>query len=250
MKLLLSSVLLFSYACQAQLVPPDSTGVAMGHVHLNVTDVAVQQKFWADIFCGTPFQHDVLPCVKVPGMLIVLTKRNPTGPSEGSVVDHFGFKVRSVADILLKANTAGYKTLPIFKGTEGFPNAYVIGPDGVKVELQEDTSQQQAAVAHHIHYYVKDTLGLREWYEKNFSVKPRKHGSLDSADIPGINLTYSPIQEDARPGTKGRALDHIGFEIKNLEEFCKKLEANGVKLDVPYRKMPNLGVALAFVTDP
>ena len=31
----------------------------------------------------------------------------------------------------------------------------------------------------------------------------------------------------------GRALDHIGFEIKNLEEFTRKLEADGVKLAVP-----------------
>ena len=29
-----------------------------------------------------------------------------------------------------------------------------------------------------------------------------------------------------------------------------KLEAGGIKLDVPYRKVPSLGIALAFITDP
>ena len=28
--------------------------------------------------------------------------------------------------------------------------------------------------------------------------------------------------------TRGRALDHIGFEVRNLEAFVKKLEAQGI----------------------
>ena len=50
-------------------------------------------------------------------------------------------------------------------------------------------------------------------------------------------------------GTKGRILDHIGFEVKDLERFCKKLEAAGVKLDRPYSKTA-AGLGLAFLTDP
>ena len=30
---------------QAQLLPPNAAGVTMGHMHLNVKDVAVQRKF-------------------------------------------------------------------------------------------------------------------------------------------------------------------------------------------------------------
>ena len=45
-------------------------------------------------------------------------------------------------------------------------------------------------------------------------------------------------------------MDHIGFEVRDLEAFTKKLEAAGVKFDVPYRKIPSLGISLAFLTDP
>jgi extradiol dioxygenase family protein len=45
-------------------------------------------------------------------------------------------------------------------------------------------------------------------------------------------------------------LDHIGFEVQDLEAFTKKLEAAGVKFDVSYRKIPALGLSLAFLTDP
>jgi catechol 2,3-dioxygenase-like lactoylglutathione lyase family enzyme len=45
-------------------------------------------------------------------------------------------------------------------------------------------------------------------------------------------------------------MDHIGFEVKNLEAFCKKLDAQGIKFDSPYRKFPAAGIAVAFLTDP
>ena len=56
--------------------------------------------------------------------------------------------------------------------------------------------------------------------------------------------------ETATVPTKGRGVDHIGFEIKGLAEFCKKMEAAGVKFDVPYRNVPAIGLAIAFFTDP
>jgi hypothetical protein len=51
-------------------------------------------------------------------------------------------------------------------------------------------------------------------------------------------------------GTQGRALDHIGFEVKNLEAFTKKLESEGIKLAVAYRQVPALNIGIAFITDP
>ena len=50
--------------------------------------------------------------------------------------------------------------------------------------------------------------------------------------------------------TKGRSLDHIGFEVDNLEAFCKQLEAKGITLDRPYTRIDELDIAFAFLTDP
>ncbi|HTM51465.1 MAG TPA: VOC family protein, partial [Bryobacteraceae bacterium] len=74
-------------------------------------------------------------------------------------------------------------------------------------------------------------------------------GKFEAADLPGVNLTFSASEGAVSP-TKGRALDHIGFEVKDLEAFCRKMEADGVKFDVPYRKIPALGLSVAFFTDP
>jgi hypothetical protein len=50
--------------------------------------------------------------------------------------------------------------------------------------------------------------------------------------------------------TKGRAIDHIGFEVKNVEAFMKKLQEEGVTIEIPYRDVPNIGLKIGFVTDP
>jgi predicted enzyme related to lactoylglutathione lyase len=67
-------------------------------------------------------------------------------------------------------------------------------------------------------------------------------------DIPGAQLRFNKADAAQAP-TKGRVLDHIGFDVVDLQAFVKKLEAEGIKLDRPYTKNPN-GIALAFITDP
>jgi len=44
-------------------------------------------------------------------------------------------------------------------------------------------------------------------------------------------------------------LDHIGFEVKNLAAFCKRLESTGVVFDRAYKTMAD-GVGQAALTDP
>jgi catechol 2,3-dioxygenase-like lactoylglutathione lyase family enzyme len=74
-------------------------------------------------------------------------------------------------------------------------------------------------------------------------------GWIDCVDLPGVNLSFSQGEKNLAP-TKGRSLDHIGFEVKNLEAFVQKLQAQGIKLDVPLRSVPNSNVKIAFITDP
>jgi catechol 2,3-dioxygenase-like lactoylglutathione lyase family enzyme len=252
MRLLLISALAFLLAqpASAQLAPPNAAGVTYGHVHLNVRDVEVQKKLWVEHFGGTVVQKGPLVAVKLPNMLIAFQQRAPTGGSEGTVLDHFGFKVRNLQEMLKGWRAAGYQVTREFTGSEGFPNAYLSGPDGLKIELQEDTSLPVKAAAHHLHFMLADYLKLRDWYVETFSAVPRKRGTIDSADVPGMNLSFATSNNPPTLGTKGRTVDHIGFEITNLEAFCKKLEARGIKFDVPYREVPIIGLKIAYITDP
>ena len=241
--------LLFLVPASAQLSPPHDAGVAMGHVHLNVRDVEQHKKIWIDHFGAMPLEREGLPGVKIPGMLLVFRQREPSGGTEGTVMDHFGLKVPNLANALAAWRAAGYEVQAEFTGTEGFPNAYLKAPDDVKIELQQDVDLPHTAIAYHLHFYGMDHMTLLDWYVETFAAFKRKRGHHDAADVPGMNLTFNTPKQP-RPGTKGRALDHIGFEVKNLEAFCKKLEAKGVKFDIPYREVPRLGLGVAFLTDP
>jgi catechol 2,3-dioxygenase-like lactoylglutathione lyase family enzyme len=241
--------LLLLAPAHAQLAAPSPAGIAMGHVHLNVKDVEVQKKFWMDQFGAVPLKKEGLAGVKMPGMLILFRKQDATGGSEFTTLDHFGLKVPNLKEAIERCKQTGCTLESEFKGTEGFPNAYIFGPDQVKIEMQQDTELKQPAIGYHLHYISADPVALRDWYAKTFSAVVKKRGQHDAADIPGMNLTFGTSKNPPTVGTKGRSLDHAGFEVKNLEAFCRKLEASGVKFDMPYRKLPN-GLAIAFLTDP
>jgi hypothetical protein len=82
-----------------------------------------------------------------------------------------------------------------------------------------------------------------------FGAKASARNNAPVADIPGVQLRYNKV-DTAQAPTKGRILDHIGFDVLDLKAFIVKLEANGVKLDRPYSVNPQNGVAIAFITDP
>jgi hypothetical protein len=47
--------------------------------------------------------------------------------------------------------------------------------------------------------------------------------------------------------TKGRSLDHIGFEVKDIDAFASKLQAAGSKLDAAVRnRLPECGPRRQF----
>ena len=96
-------------------------------------------------------------------------------------------------------------------------------------------------IAHHVHLNVPEgaEANAKTWYVKTFGGVPGKRWHYEAADLPGINMNFSGSTSVQAP-TKGRMLDHVGFEVRNLEAFCRKLTAGGVKFDMPYTRQPRI----------
>jgi catechol 2,3-dioxygenase-like lactoylglutathione lyase family enzyme len=247
----------------AQLPLAKDNPVVYGHHHLNVTSIAEAKKFWVEVLGGTPVKAGPLEMVKFPNVLIVFTQRAPTGGSKGTTVNHVGFYVPSVRKTLDKVAAAGYpiitrEELPASQAVNdgvAFIEAtktnvaFTMAPDQTKVEFVENPSQTMPVANHHVHFATDKVDAMKEWYVKTFAAKGGMRGTFQAADLPGVNLTFGS-STDPVTGTRGRALDHIGFEVKNLEAFCKQLEAAGIKMDRPYTYVPAIGFAIAFLTDP
>ena len=262
----------------AQLVSHADAPIRIGHYHLNVTSVEAHKKFWAGTLGGKAMKFGGIDVIEFPDAFIFLRVQKPAGPTRGTAFDHIGFAVPNVPAMAAKLAAAGYQETtgrepkpvdknageppPAASGTSAVYGrfAYFLGPDGVKIELV--TSDQKDAapiVAHHIHFINKQYVEMQQWYMKAFNatLRPGQTDFFTGADLPGVGYSlnffrWEGDQSITHAPTAGRVVDHVGFEVKNLEAFCKALEAKGIKLIRRYKKRDAAmnNIATATIVDP
>src|SRR5499427_4561065 len=235
-----SLVFLFTQSIAfAQLTAPNDSGISMGHIHLFSKDPEAQKKIWVEALGAQVTKTGTLEVLRLPGVYIIINKAEPTGGSVGSTADHFGLSVKDLNDIKAKLAAINVQVQGPFVGM----------PDGLRLELLEDKAQTLPVVMHHIHLTTQNGEMLRQWYVKTFGAEVGSRRNLPAAMFNGNEVDFLPARMPPA-ATKGREIDHIGFEVKNLEAFCKKLQADGVTFDAPYRDLPNIGLKIAFILDP
>ena len=127
---------------------------------------------------------------------------------------------------------------------------FLTGPDNVRVEIYENKSMPAAMRMHHIHLMVSDPLQAQKWYMQHFGATAGKRAQYDTANVPGTEITLAKADAPQAP-TKGRSVDHMGFEVKNIDAFVAKLQAAGLKTDGAIRNSTNAsGLRIVYVTDP
>ena len=252
-------------AARADVAAPNATGVSMGHLHFFVDDVAANRDFWIRLG-GTPESSVLGDVVVMPGVLVAISERPADSPAAvtTSVVDHVAFRVASLAAIAARGL--------VLEPAAGFPGiASAMAPNGIRVELFEEGTatnvgfepefQDEVAErhnrplvgvidSHHLHMYLPEeqVQSARDWYVAHFGAVPGMRWRYTAADVPGMNLNFSAA-EDTRAPTRGHTLDHIGFEVANLESFCRALADEGIAFDVPFSR-PDPAFAFAVLTDP
>src|SRR5262245_28063991 len=246
----------------AQVRPANEMGVAAGHEHLRSMDVEGARKFWLALG-GEPAALGMTQIIKFPGVYLMFQNAAaanrggaapaapaaPPQPSEGSTVESIGFKVKNLKESLAKWDAAGIKPLPGATSKQ----AFLMAPDSVKVQITEDPSIGTAIATDEVKMVVPNVNEAADWYAKFFGAKVARQGAGAAiAQIPGMNIRFIGTSQPAA-GTQGRAIDHIGLEVKGLEAFMKKLEDGGVKINRPYAAAPGQLTplkSLAFITDP
>jgi catechol 2,3-dioxygenase-like lactoylglutathione lyase family enzyme len=245
---LLATMLVYQVVpLQAQLGPPNTSGVSIGHVQLTVRDPEQHKKLWG-LLGATVTHSGSLELLRFPGIYIILTRGETTEGSEGSTVNHFGFAVKNVDDIHTRLAAAGLPTVQELTNPKRWVTMF---PDKIKIEFTEDPALSVPIVGHHLHLSTTaaNMETLRSWYVKTFGGIAETRRGFSSAVFNGGEINILQANAPQAP-TKGRALDHIGFEVQGLEAFCKKLKADGVAFETPYQDMPQYGLKVAFITDP
>src|ERR1700730_1593360 len=214
----------------AQLTTPNDHGIAIGHIHLLSRDPDAQKKIWIEGLGAQLTRTGTLEMLRLPGVFIIINKAEPSAGSVGSIADHFGLSVRDLDDTKAKLAALNVQV----------QGPFVSMPDGLRLEILEDKSQTMPGVMHHIHLTTENGEMLRQWYVKTFDAGVGSRRNLPSGIFNGNEVDFLPARMTPAP-TKGRAIDHIGFEVKNLEAFVKNHQAAGVTFDAPFREVPNIG---------
>jgi predicted enzyme related to lactoylglutathione lyase len=234
----------------AQLAPFNEVGITMGHWHFASHDVEASKKIFVAMG-GAPITG-AAQSLMFPGVRINLSMgRNAPGEggSVGSVVNHVGFIVQNV-----QAQTARWKAdgVPVLPGDNNrLDQAFVVTPDGVRIEILEDKTQTVPIRHEHVHFSVPeaDIPRAQAWYAKAFGGTVATRNNAPVVNVPGGQFRFAKA-DTAQAPTKGRVLDHIGFDVKDLRAFASKIQAEGVKLDEPVRKNETTGVWVTYLTDP
>ena len=247
--LLLFALTIVTGTAAAQPAPFNESGVTMGHWHIASKDVEANKKLFLAMG-GKLFMPAGNPLIMFPGLYINLNLGSGKGEggTEGSVINHVGFIVDNVQQRVAQWKAAGVKVLP--GNNDRQDQAFVVTPDGVRIEILEDKDQKIPIRNEHVHFFLQESEvpKAQAWYVKTFGGKPGKRGDDLVVDLPGVQLRLRKADAKQAP-TRGRVLDHIGFDVKDHASFVKKLQAEGIKLDEPVRNGA-YGNILTYITDP
>src|SRR5262245_31009205 len=242
----------------AQLAPPTAAGVSLGAVYYTVPDVAAHKKIWVDIFGAKPVMVGKTEMLKIPGAFIVLTKGEPAAGNP--LVNHLGIWAKDLDPTRAKLTAAGIQTAPKAQ--------FIDLPNALRLEFIDDPAGPDAPAAHHIHYFVanqQDGLNARAWYVKTFGAteNARRNGGVPSALLTTpekwISLDFTAAGGRGRGGAaaaappaptsnKGTILDRFALEVKGIDAFVKKIEADGVKVTRPVSTNAD-GLKTAMIVD-
>jgi catechol 2,3-dioxygenase-like lactoylglutathione lyase family enzyme len=233
----------------AQPAPFNELGVTMGHWHIVSKDSEANKNIFLGMG-GKLFMPGGAPLIMLPGVYINLTlgTEKGDGGTQGSVVNHVGFIVNNVQEQVAKWKAAGVAVLP--GNNNRLDQAFVETPDGVRIEILEDKAQSTPIRHEHIHFFLPEAEIPKAvaWYAKTFGGTVGTRNKAPVVDVPGGQLRFAKADSKQAP-TRGRVLDHIGFDVKDVRATAARLEAEGIKLDEPVRKGAT-GNTITYITDP
>jgi len=263
----------------AQLAAPTSAGVSLGAVYYTVPDVAAHKKIWMDNFGAKPVKIGNTEMLKIPGVFIVLTQGQPATAT--TLVNHLGIWAKDLDPTRAKLLAAG---IPSAMPKAQFIDL----PNGLRLEFIDDPAGSELPAAHHIHYFVANAQAGtdgRAWYMKTFGAteNSRRNGAVPSALLTTpdkwISIDFTAAGGGGRGGgaprggggapaagaapapapapapaaagpvsNKGTVLDRFALEVKGIDAFVKKIEADGVKVTKPVSTNAD-GLKTAMIVD-
>lgn len=196
------------------------------HMHLAVPDQAKAVEWYVTTFGAK--RGDAADRVVFGRTIFAFIKSDTAKPSTGGVIDHIGFSVPDIDAKIAAAQAAGAKVVTPARDIPGlFKIAFIEDPWGIKIELVQDP---ETPGFHHIHLRVPDPEGSLKWYVDTFGGERTKlKGRIDAVRYSNPSVWLLAQKGDDAAPSQGRAIDHLGWAVANVDAKIADLKAKGEK---------------------
>jgi glyoxalase/bleomycin resistance protein/dioxygenase superfamily protein len=239
-------LLVTSSALLAQLPTPNEAGTSAGHHILRAKDVDAANKFWTTLG-GEPAALATIKLTKFPGVLLFISAPRGNTPSlggnHGTTVEFLTFKVKDLRASLAKWKAAGIEPMKEYKETT------LLAPDDVQVRITEDTKLTGPIAADGLIMNVANAAEVSAWYARWFGAKVSKSGQDTVGEVPGARIVFRETKDPIAP-TRGHSVGLLGFEVKDLQDFVKRYQESGAKLDGNVATSAAANLSVVQLTDP
>ena len=218
------------------LVPPGVVRAAdYHHVHITASAPAEAVNWYTEHMDCQPVadRRDAANCDGVELLFVV----QPTmGSTQGTGVNHIGFsypdltaKMAELEAVGVRGSGVRLQRFPDGATLRDMPGLFKIGfifdPWGTRIELVEDLDYLGF---HHVHLSATDPAATLAFYRDVFGGVPASlKGRLDGLLFGDVWFLISEHPEGTPATTAGRAIDHIGFVVSDLDVEAATMRQQG-----------------------
>ena len=171
------------------------------------------------------------------GVELIFMVQPTMGSTQGTGVNHIGFsypdltaKMAELEAVGVRGSGVRLQRFPDGSTVRDVPGLFKLGfifdPWGTRIEMLEDSDNLGF---HHIHLSATDPVATLAWYRDVFGGEPASlRGRLDGLRFGDVWVLVAEHGDGTPATTRGRALDHIGFVVPDLDAAAADMRQRGI----------------------
>ena len=223
-------------AAASLVAVPTALAADYHHVHITGASPSEGVKWYTRHLDCEPVadRSDAADC---DGVELIFMVQPTMGSTQGTGVNHIGFsypdltaKMAELEAVGVRGSGVRLQRFPDGSTVRDIPGLFKIGfifdPWGTRIEMVEDTDYLGF---HHIHLSATDPVATLAWYQDVFGGESASlRGQLDGLLFGDVWVLASAHGEGTPATTRGRALDHIGFVVPDLDAAAADMRRKGI----------------------
>ena len=233
----LRTTLSFAMAATAVATTPVMVRAAdYHHVHITASSPSEGVRWYERHLDCQPVadRPDAADC---GGVELIFVVQPTMGSTQGTGVNHIGFSYSDLTTKMAELEAVGVRgsgvrlqRFPDGSTLRDVPGLFKLGfifdPWGTRIEMVED---QETLGFHHIHLSATNPAETLAWYRDVLGGEEASlKGRLDGLRFENVWLLVAEHAEGVPATTEGRAIDHVGFVVSDLDAAAVEMRGAGV----------------------